>query len=571
LKQTGLTSAACLLARPSLAAEEPAATPLKRIGIKEFAQDARALADFRRAVQKMRDLPPRHPFSWIFQANMHWRPFYPDYVYQQADESDDPGKQLFRDATGFSPVDDVFNKCPHGNWWFLPWHRAYLYFFERILRWACGNDKLTLPYWNYSDDTQRLLPQVFRDRTTDGKRDGPPNPLYLPSSVTFEDARGNPQVFPMRDGPLNDGLSQLTPYVTSTRALLIPSFTTSSPATPQEGFGSPRACDAACACGSGALESIPHNQVHRAIGGNAVQVGDARRVGFMGDVSTAARDPIFWLHHSNIDRLWASWNALKDHTNPQEADWLDYEFTFYDVGEKGKEKRGPVPVVVTPRQLLHTRDLGYEYDRLESPPAGSSPPVVLVPGRSIRLLAETSAPAMAKIGKPHRMDANPIRLGETKAKEVALPLPETLKARQFRDALGEKSEEAGVLHLSVEGIQFQDPPGVYYDVYLGLPKDTAPTPESPYYLGTITFFGMAHGHETGHASGGHARRRAFTVSFRVPPRLQQKLQETDPTRLSVTFVPQTGTEPVDKKAKPKEREEKGEGVTVRRVQLVLVR
>ncbi|WP_374293736.1 tyrosinase family protein [Streptomyces olivochromogenes] len=26
----------------------------------------------------------------------------------------------------------------------------------------------------------------------------------------------------------------------------------------------------------------------------------------MGSVAGAARDPIFWLHHSNIDRLWSS-------------------------------------------------------------------------------------------------------------------------------------------------------------------------------------------------------------------------------------------------------------------------
>jgi hypothetical protein len=39
----------------------------------------------------------------------------------------------------------------------------------------------------------------------------------------------------------------------------------------------------------------------------------------------------------------------------------------------------------------------------------------------------------------------------------------------------------------------------------------------------------------------------------------------------VTFVSQTGTEPVDEKPKPKEREGKGEVVTLRRVQLALVR
>lgn len=42
----------------------------------------------------------------------------------------------------------------------------------------------------------------------------------------------------------------------------------------------------------------------------------------MGDPVTAALDPIFWLHHANIDRLWEVWlgdNA--EHVNPTDAKW----------------------------------------------------------------------------------------------------------------------------------------------------------------------------------------------------------------------------------------------------------
>jgi tyrosinase len=30
--------------------------------------------------------------------------------------------------------DAGFNLCPHGNWYFLPWHRAYLLMYERTVR-----------------------------------------------------------------------------------------------------------------------------------------------------------------------------------------------------------------------------------------------------------------------------------------------------------------------------------------------------------------------------------------------------------------------------------------------------
>lgn len=52
-----------------------------------------------------------------------------------------------------------FNHCPHGNWYFLPWHRAYLYHFEQICRELTGNENFALPYWNWTKDKQ--IPSVF--------------------------------------------------------------------------------------------------------------------------------------------------------------------------------------------------------------------------------------------------------------------------------------------------------------------------------------------------------------------------------------------------------------------------
>jgi tyrosinase len=80
--------------------------------------------------------------------------------------------------------------------------------------------------------------------------------------------------------------------------------------------------------------------------------------GFMGNFTRAPLDPIFWIHHCNIDRLWEVWiNA--GHTNPTTADWLtDVSFPFHD-------STGAV-VNMTSAEVVDTKvsPLSYEYDDL---------------------------------------------------------------------------------------------------------------------------------------------------------------------------------------------------------------
>jgi len=68
--------------------------------------------------------------------------------------------------------DNGFHLCPHGNWYFLPWHRAYLLMYERAVRLLTGNNDFALPYWDWTLDRQ--MPQAFTDETFNGQ----PNPLF---------------------------------------------------------------------------------------------------------------------------------------------------------------------------------------------------------------------------------------------------------------------------------------------------------------------------------------------------------------------------------------------------------
>jgi tyrosinase len=118
---------------------------------------------------------------------------------------------------------------------------------------------------------------------------------------------------------------------------------------------------------SGELENVPHNRVHGALGGAG---------GFMGGFSTAPLDPMFWLHHCNIDRLWEVWVQRQKQLgnldrNPKVAGtastggWLDEPFDFHD--STGAAVR------MTSKEVLNTRvpPLSYEYEDISDPFKGA--------------------------------------------------------------------------------------------------------------------------------------------------------------------------------------------------------
>ncbi|MEM8712198.1 MAG: tyrosinase family protein, partial [Planctomycetota bacterium] len=49
--------------------------------------------------------------------------------------------------------------CPHGNWWFLPWHRGYLGWLERTLRALSNDPAFALPYWDWTAHME--VPEQF--------------------------------------------------------------------------------------------------------------------------------------------------------------------------------------------------------------------------------------------------------------------------------------------------------------------------------------------------------------------------------------------------------------------------
>jgi hypothetical protein len=274
---------------------------LPRENIADFIKDPAKLDALKRAVDTMKSRSATDPTSWWYQANIHGAGNVETF---EPDESD-----------------PHWNQCQHQHWWFLPWHRAYLYYLERMLQKAAGDDALRLPYWDYSDPNtnQRALPPPFLDETS---------PLYVP------------------DRSLRSPEDELRPtQVDTTTALSRRQFIGSDF---QGGFGGGREDEPVqfpIVNQFGSLERIPHNAVHGGVGGK------------MGHPYTAAQDPIFWLHHCNIDRLWEVWlKSDEEHNNPPDETFLNASFTFID--ESGQQ------VIREVSDFLDTTQLGYTYPQL---------------------------------------------------------------------------------------------------------------------------------------------------------------------------------------------------------------
>src|SRR4029077_11740171 len=108
----------------------------------------------------------------------------------------------------------------------------------------------------------------------------------------------------------------------------------------------------------GVLEGTAHNNVHTNIGG------------WMPSASSP-RDPIFFMHHCNIDRIWAVWNSLPGNENSPDPLWRNMTFTNNFLNTDGSSWSPKVT------DLFDPMSLGYTYG-LSTPVAavGSTPSLV---------------------------------------------------------------------------------------------------------------------------------------------------------------------------------------------------
>ena len=420
---------------------------------------------YARAVQAMQARPASDPTSWTYQAGIHGAYVAP-------------------------PAGAVWNDCQHQSWFFLSWHRMYLYFFERIVRKAVadagGPADFALPYWNYDRPFPgNTLPPAFRTATLP---DGSANPLFLPA--------------PRRSGALMAGGQVPATATTSAAAMASVDFSLPGGAP---SFGGGRVGPAHFGGATGLLESTPHNVMHPTIGGP--QSGQCQG-GLMTDPNCAALDPIFWLHHANIDRLWNRWLALGGgRANPTQGSWLASAFTFAD--ETGAR------VTMTGADVVDTAaQLGYVYDDAQGAAApamvSEMAPTPPTPAGPPELIAASDAPLMLAGGTA----------------QVTVAMPSAVEgARMAAPARGDQR-----FFVSVDDIEAERDPGLAYAVYLDGPSGRRA------HIGNVSFFGIA-------AMNDPTRRHEGAPGFRQTFDATQALAELraegdlDPARLTVSFEP----------------------------------
>ena len=108
------TSAAALTASALPSAAPAQGARFRRFEISDPGMPPRVIDSYKKGIREMLNRPPTDPRNWYRNAFIH-----------------------------------VFD-CPHQNWWFLAWHRAYIGWLEATIRAFSGDAEFALPYWDWT-------------------------------------------------------------------------------------------------------------------------------------------------------------------------------------------------------------------------------------------------------------------------------------------------------------------------------------------------------------------------------------------------------------------------------------
>jgi len=438
-----------------------------------------AINSYNKAIQAMLKLPATHPQNWFRNAFIH------------------------------------LMDCPHGNWWFYVWHRGYVGYFEETIRNLSGDPTFAIPYWDWTtlpeippvmfDGARTPVSEFFEPYTKNfdvftsfiqpalqsfWNSLSPPqlNQLTIRGYTSFDllwnDVSGwNPGAnqgytgnvgwaitcgarYLSRDNPKldKDTAQDCSPSVVETGLkptdFYNPSVSLSFTSTKTPSHNTQPNANTQFST----LEGLPHNIVHNYIGG--VTRIDPGPYGNMTNFLSPV-DPIFFLHHSNMDRLWDVWTRKQQSLGlpylPSGADLQtlsEEPFLFYVNGNGqfvGNSKAG---------EYLSMSRFDYDYE----------------PGFPEKLLTETSGARQ----KSSRVQVK----GTVSGNRATLSVPS--------DVVKEHLAASAAASTLVAEVTVPHPaPGTVtrqFRVFVGGPPDLNDV-DSPYYAGTIAFFGnMSHAH-----------------------------------------------------------------------------
>eukprot|EP00258_Populus_trichocarpa_P014840 XP_006370115.2 polyphenol oxidase, chloroplastic [Populus trichocarpa] len=452
--------------------EFPSASSPMRIRPAAHLVDKAYLAKYAKAIALMKSLPDDDPRSFKSQADVHCA--YCDGAYHQA---------------GFPDLDLQI----HFSWLFFPWHRLYLYYFERILGKLIDDPTFALPFWNWDAPAGMQMPAIFTD---------PKSPLYdplrdanhqPPTLLDLNYAKGDANPDPAKAGEL---------YASNLNVMYRQMV--SGATKPTLFFGKPYRAGDDPSPGMGTIETTPHTQIHYWTGDPNQTNGEN-----MGNFYSAGRDPIFYCHHSNVDRMWDLWKKIpggkrKDIEDP---DWLNSEFLFWD------ENKELVRVKV--KDTLDTKKLRYGFQDVPIP-----------------WLKARATPKFTRQEKSRRSAKKSVVLTPISAFPVVLDKVisvEVSRPKKSRSAT-EKEDEDEV--LVIEGIEYEENQLIKFDVLVNDEPDSPGGPDKSEFAGS--FINVPHK---------HAKKSKTTMVLGITGLLEDLEAEGDDT-LVVTLVPRTGGDSV---------------------------
>lgn len=478
----------------------------------------KALQSYAKGVKAMLELSPHDPRNWFRNAFIHMM------------------------------------DCPHGNWWFYVWHRGYLGYLEQTIRNLSGDDNFAMPYWDWTAQAIKGTPQIPASMF---------NGVLTPRDQAYARYTLNVDIFkafiyPTLDdywGTLNsaqkgqlkirgyNGLEEMWDDVTTgkgkpgdqafattersryltrenpnldkyTAVNVAPdmildglsptdfyndnhvSFTSSKTA----GHNIPPGGETFFST----LEGFPHNKTHNYIGGVGVNGIDPGPYGNMTN-NLSPVDPIFFLHHSNMDRLWDVWTRKQQRMSlpylPSGQDWDTFSrepFLFYVNGSNGK---GEYVGNATAGEYVSTEKFDYDYE----------------PGFGEQVIPPANSGLQAK---HPLLQANAALKGNAASASV----PNNVIKAYLKAETGTMLFAEITLHRDANS-------GREFDVLIGAPSDvTEASADSPYYAGTFAVFGhMAN-------MTGQSQDVAFVVPLPKTPRAFHNLTAAKET-LNIRVVP----------------------------------
>jgi tyrosinase len=373
------------------------------------------------------------------------------------------------------------NYCAHGTTVFLPWHRHYITQFEKICGELIGDPSFALPYWDWTYQGGRA-PDAFFDLreldVTHWKDDGTGDFPMNWGPVDTRGTRGMGKGQRLQDDRLRGG------NFTATRISRI------KRAPQYEIFRSQ-------------LETAPHNSGHLVVGGN-----DGHMVSGLSPL-----DPLFWLHHCNVDRLWAEWQVAGNRTPRFDS---IFERQFCDAAGN--------PVDLDADMAVDFERLGFTYDSM----AAFGGPAALVAMAGVpkeRVFSASAAGGVEelRIGAVDVTETLPVnaptvfsipvqRLAETLAETetvVNAELPSVAAMRTFRGTaeaalagFGKPRRVRKRVYAVIRNARADSSSSPAVNVFLNCPYLTAETPYTDdHFAGSFSFFGAHAGDHRGPSAG----------------------------------------------------------------------